>query len=235
MISKLRICGFSFGVLLWLSHASDGLAQVFRWVDRDGKTHYSSTPQQPGQRPAELPEIGRESINNRIEFLKDNAPASCSSHGGVDCSSGADQSDASVICRDGFTDSEQLFADYCSNPKLESKFLVEFRENPKLKLHREVYKGLKKIDSRNPAALVAELRNLSGVEARGIEVHFKVPYIMPRKFPASGPNSIPPYGIATYQLPFSQIPEVATPRHLAEAQLKIKCQNCLGIRVGKGR
>ncbi len=221
--------------MLSLAVTSNCAAQVYRWVDDEGRTQYSTTPQHSGQSAVQLPEIHKENIDNRIEFLKDNAPVICQAHGGIDCSAGPDKSDGSVICRDGFTDAVQSFAEYCTDAKLESKFLIEFPQEPKHKLHREVFRGLQKVDSRQPVALVAELRNTSGIEATNIEVHFKVPYVMPRKFQAIGPTRIPAYGVATYEFPFAQLPPQATPRHIAEAKIRVRCKNCGSVRSGRGK
>lgn len=87
-------------------------AQIYKWVDEQGRTFYSSTKQEPKAELAKLPEIKRIKDAPLDQFKE-----GCKQHGGASCDRGSD-ADGSVICLDGFRDSPLPFRFACSSAKL---------------------------------------------------------------------------------------------------------------------
>ncbi len=86
---------------------------IYKYTDEEGRTHYSTEPQDLSAKPAELPEI------TKAEFeTHKNLPETCSKHGGINCQLGADE-DGSVICYDGFRGSVARFKFHCMSPKVQ--------------------------------------------------------------------------------------------------------------------
>lgn len=91
---------------------SSQTAQIYKWVDEQGRTFYSSSKQEPRAELAKLPEIKR--IKDApLDHFKEG----CKQHGGASCDRGAD-SDGSVICLDGFRESPLPFRFACSSARL---------------------------------------------------------------------------------------------------------------------
>jgi hypothetical protein len=86
--------------------------EIFKWVDEDGTTHYSSRNENQKARLAELPKLNRGDY--KVGAVNG---ATCDKHGGINCQSGEDV-DGSVICFDGFDGASARFKFHCSSPKL---------------------------------------------------------------------------------------------------------------------
>ncbi len=97
--------------LATFSAAKDAYAEIYKWKDKDGITHYSSEPVENAQK-AKLPEINHADVEIPTQGL-----LSCSDHGGINCQAGADD-DGSVICYDGFTEASPRYRFSCLTPKL---------------------------------------------------------------------------------------------------------------------
>ena len=176
---------------------------IFQWTDSAGQVHYSTKPTHPESKPKELPKVGREDLDKKIKAIKEDTPENCTSHGGIDCSRGAD-SDGSVICLDGDRGAVMPFQFHCMEARVQADFSVVMDPKaPELFPHSRNL--LKKLEGRKPAGLNVNVRNLSGVAAFGLQVEFK----LGRKqlVPAVGPDRIEPFGNAGYTLLFDTLPE----------------------------
>lgn len=91
--------------------AESNAQEIFR-NENEGSPFYTTSKPNPDAKPVELPEIEKTSLPPITS-----SPATCRSHGGVKCKEGADI-DGSVICIDGFKDSQQDFGSTCSEAKL---------------------------------------------------------------------------------------------------------------------
>ncbi len=87
-------------------------AQIYKWVDEQGRIFYSTSKQEPKAELAKLPEIKRIKDAPLDQFKE-----GCKQHGGASCDRGAD-SDGSVICLDGFRESPLPFRFACSSARL---------------------------------------------------------------------------------------------------------------------
>lgn len=241
---------------------------VYKWTDADGNVHFSTSAPNPNAAPAALPELRRESVDARIEQLKATTPATCSQHGGVDCSRGADF-DGSVVCFDGFSDAILPFRVHCSEARLritEYRFrygvssstgssssqasgspasressAVETGLQPgteagdegtvklsgqSLEMRRALYRVFPL--GRIPAVeseLLLSLRNVTGVEAYGIEVRFLLPN---NKFArASGPERIEPFGVGEFVVPLDSRTKALRVEDVVKIPYQAKCTNCV--------
>lgn len=158
-----------FLVVLGATSSRASASPVYKWVDRQGITHYSSTPKERDAKIAELPPIMR----GELKLPKMNL-ASCGEHGGVNCQAGTD-ADGSVICYDGFRDSSQRFLFTCNAPKLEISDISEITDD---------------------GAFTVFLRNSRSVEAKNPTVVVKTPSGNPLKL--KGPSKIDPFGVAEF-------------------------------------
>lgn len=86
--------------------------EIFKWVDEDGTTHYSTRNENQRARLAELPKLNKGDY--KVGAVNG---ATCDKHGGINCQSGED-ADGSVICFDGFDGASARFKFHCSSPKL---------------------------------------------------------------------------------------------------------------------
>ncbi|WKZ57591.1 MAG: DUF4124 domain-containing protein [Bdellovibrionota bacterium] len=109
LISRL----LSFSLFFLCIAPISGNAQIYKWVDKDGVTHYSTAKSAPNAQRAELPDIMRAEVK-----LPKVTSTTCAKHGGANCAAGPD-GDGSVICYDGFRDASPRFSFVCSAPKLE--------------------------------------------------------------------------------------------------------------------
>ena len=141
---------------------------VYKWVDDQGVTHFSSKPPTKGAKPAKLKEISRGDVAIPAKLLK-----SCKQHGGIDCAAGADK-DGSVVCYDGFKDAAARFTMSCSAPKLVISDVSEIQ---------------------NDGTFSVFIRNARSVSAEGMEVYFKLDK---KEFKLTGPVEIDAFGVAEY-------------------------------------
>lgn len=102
-----------------------------------------------------------------------NIPITCRNHGGIDCAKGAD-TDGSVFCVDGNSDSEQEFSEECSTARI-------------VILSEEIQGDEK----------VIAIRNMTGVKAIGVVVYITKLDRTQTKY--HGPSEIEPFGVAEYR------------------------------------
>jgi hypothetical protein len=170
-------------------------AQVYGWEDEKGVKNYSSKPPYKGAKPADLPPIMWEknmpdsSASVRIGTV-------CANHGGTDCQSGADE-DGSVICVDGFTESNEQFEANCTGTKLE---LSEVEDTTK--------KGAQHV----------WIRNTGDIPAKNVVITGKN---KDTKVTATGPETIPPLEVGEYVFK-SLDPETK----IVKNEISINCSNC---------
>lgn len=85
---------------------------IYKWVDQDGVTHYSTKKSEPKAQLADLPKITKGDF--KVPALE---RKTCDKHGGINCDAGTD-TDGSVICFDGFKEAAARFKFSCKSPKL---------------------------------------------------------------------------------------------------------------------
>lgn len=191
---------------------STTLAQekIYKWTDKQGKVHFSNSQTMLEQKEAELPVIQKENIESKINRLKQNTPASCENHGGLDCASGKDFSDGSVICIDSFRDSIQPFDFYCTEAKLS--------ENTKVSEINEI------------ATIEVSLRNESAIKARNIKVKYKLEEFRKIEVELTGPNDIEPFGLETYSFISKDKLDKRYPDRAIMGRSIVSCDNCAPIK-----
>jgi len=198
--------------------------EIYRYTDGQGNVYYSTKPKNPGDQPAALPQIKKENLGERLADIKEDTPVSCDNRGGVDCSAGSD-SDGSVICSDGFRNSDVPFQLHCliaqlkvdrfelSDAKGETVPVTEDFKLPTASLPKDI------------TALELSLRNTSKIEAQGVSVTFYFPEIH-RSFEATGPDSVPSYGVGDYTLPLSVLSNAIGSWRTFKSRYKVYCTNC---------
>ncbi|MCB0346986.1 MAG: DUF4124 domain-containing protein [Bdellovibrionales bacterium] len=213
----------SLYLLLFLSgHAFAD--DIYTWTDENGQVHFSTEPRGDAAK-AELPEVRRENLDEKIEEIKGSTPPNCHNHGGVDCSRGRD-SDGSVICLDGFANSMLPYRFSCLEARLrasELSLLDSKREvigiiNKDFKISQE------QVLEAGEMMLLITLRNNSSVEAFGVSVHVQTPN--GKKAEAAGPEKVESFGVAEYLLPLKQLPQRLPFERLARLDFKVRCTNC---------
>jgi len=183
---------------------------IYKWVDEDGKVHFSTKPLGSKAKPANLPEIAKESYQAKINQLKSITPDNCSAHHGVNCEAGPD-SDGSVVCNDGYRNAVLQFKSKC----LEAKFKVASIEVEKEKV-------------------LLTLRNNSPATAQGVKIS-----ISNNKFrrdqrlgmyQAEGPSEVEPWSVAEYTMPLPPLPDFGN-----SISYRIRCKNCNGVTRALGK
>jgi hypothetical protein len=152
---------------------------IYKSESKSGIPVYSSKSSSNQAEIAKLPTLKTETADTNTEKQE---LISCSSHGGINCSLGKDI-DGSVICYDGFRDSQQRYVFSCSRAKLEileasltsdassSSFIVRNLSNVTAKVlsvslrNSLVIKGPEQLDGYDSIEIKVEgvLKNLSGI------------------------------------------------------------------------
>jgi len=215
--------------LIALSADADS-GKIYRWTDSTGQVHFSNTPKSSESKPADLPAIRRENIDQRIRTLKDSTPDNCIRHGGIDCPHGAD-SDGSVVCLDGYRDAIMPFQFECMEARLQSQFSVDTGgEDQQSVVHsRSLSRALA---GKTARGLRLSLRNLSGVAAFGLQIEFQIG--KRNTFKAEGPDKIEPYGSADYVLTFAQAGLAPNLAQIEQSEYKVSCTNCGAVMQSRG-
>lgn len=188
---------------------------VYRHVDSSGRVTFSTSPQSETDRPEVLPDIKKVNIDGNIERLKESLPPTCDSHGGVDCSKPAD-SDGSVVCRDGFRGAILHHDKFCKEAKLKSGKITYYAGD------RQIVREM--IRTEPLTAIKLDLRNLSALEAREVEVELVVSRW--RTFRFSGPSAVEGYGFAEYNLNVDDELRSEIRGRLRKISTVVRCQNC---------
>lgn len=167
----MKRLGLVASTILILAAANVAVASpVYKWTDKEGKVHYTSTPPSKDAKPAQLPDIMRGEVK-----LVEQKLVTCDKHGGVNCQAGTD-SDGSVICFDGFKGATARFRFTCNSPKLEIADISELGDN-----------GAFTVFIRNAKSVEAQKPVVNVKPAEGKEVTLK------------GPETIPAFGVAEFQ------------------------------------
>lgn len=145
-------------------------AEIYKWKDEDGVTHYSSEPVENAKK-AELPEINRGDVEIPSAGL-----LSCSNHGGINCQAGADE-DGSVICYDGFTEASPRYRFSCLSPKLQITEVSEVNED---------------------GTFTVMVRNSKSVAASMPAVLYR-PEHSPTEHKLSGPDKVEAFGVSEFK------------------------------------
>ena len=177
-VESLLVMTGLFTALSLLISATAQATPVYRWQDKDGKMHYSSSAPSSDAKPANLPEIGRGDV--KLTELK---LESCVSHGGINCQAGAD-ADGSVICVDGFKEAAARYRFSCNSPKLEISNISGISANSEFSV---------------------TVRNANSVLAVNVALTYHPEG--DQVFILSGPREIEPFGLGQYSFgPNSSLP-----------------------------
>lgn len=215
-------------LFLYLSAAFSGRTasaqDIYRWEDAGGTVHFSTTPSSESNRPASLPDIGRESLDRKIQELKDATPPNCSSHGGVDCSLGPDE-DGSVICLDEYRGALLPFRFHCLETRLNGTLQGVLKESH----DRVALDSLSAVSWLLPSleGLEVVVRNTAGVEATGVKVELNLGEGV--VLTGDGPAGIEPYAAAAYMISLPLIAQRAGLSGLEQASVRISCTNCSAV------
>ncbi len=216
----------ALGLLLFSATAVEA-EPIYRKIEPSGRITYQTSSAGSQAQAVKLPEVRKENLTKKLTEIRKEIPETCERHGGIDCAKGAD-SDASVICVDGYAGVRQNFLESCSTVRLEllgEEFVDERGAAIKKELLRpEAYGGKK------PEKILISLRNLSAVSAKGVRVSGEV---VKRKFPASGPAEIAPYGLERYEVPVDRerLPPFADFR--TRYRSVVSCSNCLAVQKSR--
>lgn len=138
---------------------------VYRYEDKQGNVHYSTTPPQPDAKPAELPSIMRGEVKLPKVTL-----VTCDGHGGVNCELGPD-ADGSVVCSDGFREATNRFRFSCVTPKLEIADITEVEADGSFKVllrnRKQIPSKATVVSYKNSEGAVAQLEGPAEVESLG--------------------------------------------------------------------
>ena len=190
---------------------------IYRHVDAQGRVTFSTTPPDTEAAPQSLPTIKRESSAARIQRLRSELLPTCNSHGGIECEKGPD-GDGSVICRDGSRDSAEQFAEFCASVRLQIDGITVHNERGEIIEPK----------SAPDMALIKEaritVRNLTGIEARGVEGMLKFPRPS-RSLAIQGPAKVDPYGFAEYTVDLTEARTLYLQKFL-QMKPAIRCENC---------
>lgn len=171
-------------------------SDVYRWLDKDGVVHFSTTKPSPDAKPADLPPIMRERYPVSL-----NIKATCKNHGGIDCQQGKD-SDGSVVCGDGFKNSVERFQLRCTGAKIKTT----------------------EIDTdKDDGSISVWVRNEKDVEAKNVSVSIPSKDSNGEKqlLEGKGPETISPMELAEYK--FNNIPNK---NKLTTDKVETSCSNC---------
>jgi hypothetical protein len=219
----LHSATFVFFLTLLISNAV--AEEIYQWTDEDGVTHYSSTKEAQSHK-SNLPKLGRENLNHRIETLNQITPETCKKHGGISCEAGAD-TDGSVICLNGNRDSVISYRSMCTEVKLEiSKIRYADKEDKPIEYNKN-RDSLMKL--KNVEKFLLTVRNHSAIEAKSVVLELTIPNggrIINEYSYASGESKIAPYGLAEYSFSLSSIARKVTPLDLSNVIYKVTCENC---------
>jgi len=200
--------------LLLVFRTSGLTEEVYKWVDADGRVQFSTTPPVAGAKPADLPKITRQNIDQRIKDLKQRSALSCAGRGGIDCTQGPD-TDGSVICADGFRGAAPPFRFRCTEAKLEVVQMNLLGDDQQIL--KEIDEEVTQLSRGAATSLQLAVRNLSDVAAEQVSVQFGS---SGSSLSFSGPARIEPYAIADYILPLgAQVFE-------SPLAYTVRCQNC---------
>lgn len=217
-----RLALLAFWLTPVFTYAADSL---YTWKDSEGRTHYSTTPQNPEAKEANLPDIKRENLSEKIDQLRSATPNTCHQHGGVDCSQGAD-ADGSVVCIDGTRDAITPFQASCLEVKL--SYGTPTLLNDANEVLGTVDQKLS-ISSQQLSltSVHITLRNRSAVQATGVNIKIVLPGSIP--IDIFGPDTVEPFGVADYIFPIKLVGRLITPHELREARFKVRCENCSSV------
>lgn len=148
-------------------------AQVYKWTDNSGITHFSSSKPHENAKPADLPPIMREKVKEIASTGE-----ICKAHGGINCEEGPD-TDGSVICYDGYRETPERFQFRCKSAKI-------------------TISDISNSTSDHEGEFSIWIRNEKDVEAQDVLVELLNPD--GTNLVAEGPQAIAPLEMAEYKL-----------------------------------
>lgn len=196
--------------IIFLSSQAIAQDKIYKWTDSKGKVHFSNSPTEENQSEVNLPIIEHENLSQKIQQIRQNTPANCEKHGGLDCSQGKDLSDGSVICLDGFKDSILPYDFNCLEAKLAATTKVK--------------------EEKDIASIEVSVRNESPIKARNINVKYKLEAFRKIEVELTGASEIEPYGLENYLFVSKDKLDKKYPDRPIIGRSIIKCENCVSVR-----
>lgn len=203
-----RVILLIFAILI--SSTCPAQEKIYKWTDASGKVHFSNSPLVENQQEAQLPVIERENLGQKIQRIKQNTPANCEKHGGLDCAQGKDPIDGSVVCLDGFRDAIMPFDFNCLEAKLAATTKVS--------------------EEKDIATIEVSLRNESPIKAINIKVKYKLEAFRNIEVELTGPIDIEPYGLENYIFISKDKLDKRYPDRAIIGKSMVKCANCSAVR-----
>ena len=162
-----------------ISNLNSVAEPIYKSASKNGVPIYSSNASRHKAEVVKLPTLTKEAFPDNT---KNNGLLSCSSHGGINCTLGKDL-DGSVICYDGFRESQERYVFSCNKAKLKileaslisgtssSSFIVRNLSSVNAKNLSIILKNSKILNAPNEIAgydsaevkVEGLLKNLSGV------------------------------------------------------------------------
>ncbi len=193
---EIRVSIFLFSIALIAMPGSAVAEPVYKWTDKQGVSHYSTTPPNPEAKPADLPRITRGDVRLTEVRLE-----TCENHGGIDCQAGPD-TDGTVICYDGYRNAAAVYRFNCNSPKLEVSDIS---------------------DINSKGEFVVSVRNSKSVAAEAPEIMIR-PSDLPTAIKLIGPETIDPFGVAEFT--YKPEVKGLIKNKPTLAQLTLTCSNC---------
>lgn len=208
------------GVLLALTSPL-GAEEIFKYVDKNGKVHFSTSPQSGGAK-AELPKVKKENFDERLQRVRAETPPNCEKRGGIDCARGPDV-DGSVVCLDGFSGSTLAFHSHCGTIRLQADAPRVLDGAGTLIDAKVLHSVPSAADSAKTVTMT--LRSLSALPAEDVRVELTFPRL-PTPLQAEGPTTVDPYGFAEYTARLDPIRNYVTRENLRKLVIRVKCSKC---------
>ncbi len=222
LLAAVTFSLFYFLVLLFGSATVSADDKIYTWTDDSGMQHYSTSPSVEKAKPADLPLLEKQDLDQRIKKIKAETPENCIAHGGVDCNAGAD-TDGSVLCLDGFRDAVLPYRFRCLEANIKSEMML-FYENTEQGVRHS--KANARSNSRRKLREIRIIvRNNSAVEAFGIDVELEIPARVKIVEKLSGPEKVEPYGLADYTMSFDAGTKL-TVYQVSGLKHRVRCENC---------
>ena len=196
---------------------------IYQVTDQSGRFIYTDQPSSETYESVTLPSIQKENLDEKIDTIRRQTPPSCSGHGGISCSLGADD-DGSVVCLDGYRDASPNFRTLCSKAKLKILSLYLRGEDGKVHDFNERLPLQAQINKNKATVLLVSIYNAAEIPAQKMEVKLRqrrLDYIF-----ANGQQSIGPYESEEYSFLVTDLLSISRITHLTRGMIYLNCENC---------
>ncbi|MDR2337310.1 MAG: hypothetical protein LBE20_01515 [Deltaproteobacteria bacterium] len=197
---------------------------VYKYIREDGEVIYTTTPQNKGDLPEQLPEIKKENLTSKVENLKQNTPRTCEDHGGINCQAGAGV-EKNVICHDGWTQAEIPYRLACVNVVLKIINTSLVGQDGQIMDYDKKKNILDEIKLKRATAVQFTVRNNNTVKAKDVLLALQIS--RNEKITALGSNYIEPYAVEDYIFPIAEFLKQPKLKYFNTGLIKLECSNCM--------